>query len=115
MLSGLTIVLACWFGSASVPWSGAGLSIPEESRDGAAGLRRPGLGGTFAAEWRRVLSDRSVLRLFVLAPVLYAVFYPQPYLGQIVRNVPIAVVDHDNSELCPWIDADAGRRTATSE
>ena len=36
---------------------------------------------------------------FVLAPAVYAVFSPQPYLGQIVRNVPIAVVDHDNSEL----------------
>jgi ABC-2 type transport system permease protein len=31
--------------------------------------------------------------------VLYSVFYPQPYLGQIVRNIPIAVVDQDKSEL----------------
>ena len=35
----------------------------------------------------------------MLAPVLYALFYPQPYLGQIVRNIPIAVVDQDKSEL----------------
>jgi ABC-2 type transport system permease protein len=35
----------------------------------------------------------------VLAPVLYAFFYPQPYLGQIVRDIPIAVVDQDNTEL----------------
>ena len=40
-----------------------------------------------------------MLGLFVLAPVLYAVFYPQPYLGQLVRNIPIAVVDQDNTEL----------------
>jgi ABC-2 type transport system permease protein len=40
-----------------------------------------------------------VFSLFVLAPVLYSVFYPQPYLGQIVRNIPIAVVDQDGSEL----------------
>ncbi len=59
----------------------------------------PGVGGAFAAEWRRVLGDRGVFGLFILAPVLYAVFYPQPYLGQVVRNVPIAVVDHDDSEL----------------
>ena len=52
--------------------------------------------------------DRGVLGLFVLAPALYAVFYPQPYLGQIVRNVPIAVVDQDNSELSPRTDPDAG-------
>jgi ABC-2 type transport system permease protein len=58
-----------------------------------------GVSGAFAAEWRRALSDRGVFGLFVLAPVLYAVFYPQPYLGQIVRNIPIAVVDQDHSEL----------------
>jgi ABC-2 type transport system permease protein len=40
-----------------------------------------------------------VFSLFVLAPVLYAFFYPQPYLGQIVRNIPIAVVDQDHSEI----------------
>jgi ABC-2 type transport system permease protein len=40
-----------------------------------------------------------VFALFVLAPVIYAVFYPQPYLGQIVRSIPIAVVDQDRSEL----------------
>ena len=61
-----------------------------------SGARRS---GAFAAEWRRALGDRGVFGLFVLAPVLYAVFYPQPYLGQIVRNIPIAVVDQDHSEL----------------
>jgi ABC-2 type transport system permease protein len=59
----------------------------------------PGVAGAFTAEWRRVLGDRGVLGLFVLAPVLYSVFYPQPYLGQIVRDIPIAVVDQDDSEL----------------
>jgi ABC-2 type transport system permease protein len=60
---------------------------------------RFGIAGAFQAEWRRVLSDRGVLGLFVLGPLFYAFFYPQPYLGQIVRNVPIAVVDQDNTEL----------------
>ena len=46
-----------------------------------------------------MLADRGVFSLFVLAPVLYAFFYPQPYLGQIVRKIPIAVVDQDHSEL----------------
>ena len=58
-----------------------------------------GIGGTFLAEWRRVLGDSGVLGLFILAPILYAVFYPQPYLGQLVRNIPIAVVDQDNTDL----------------
>jgi ABC-2 type transport system permease protein len=59
----------------------------------------PRVAGAFTAEWQRVLRDRGVLGLFVLAPVLYSVFYPQPYLGQIVRNVPIVLVDQDNTEL----------------
>ena len=58
-----------------------------------------GIAGAFQAEWQRVLRDRGVLGLFVLAPVLYSIFYPQPYLGQIVRNIPIAVVDQDNTDL----------------
>ncbi|MDR3532199.1 MAG: ABC transporter permease, partial [Rhodopila sp.] len=58
-----------------------------------------GIAGAFGAEWRRVLGDRGVLGLFVLGPVFYAFFYPQPYLGQIVRDIPIAVVDQDGTEL----------------
>jgi ABC-2 type transport system permease protein len=58
-----------------------------------------GVVGAFRAEWARVLGDRSVLGLFVLAPAFYAVFYPQPYLGRVLRNIPIAVVDQDHSEL----------------
>jgi ABC-2 type transport system permease protein len=75
-----------------------GFTVPEE-REPALETPAPGVGGAFQAEWRRVLGDRGVFGLFVLAPVLYGVYYPQPYLGQIVRNVPIAVVDQDHSEL----------------
>src|SRR5262249_25446698 len=39
------------------------------------------------------------LRVLILAPVIYGVFYPQPYLTQILRKIPIAVVDNDLSEL----------------
>src|SRR5262249_29494613 len=58
-----------------------------------------GIGGAFAAEWRRVLATRGAFALLVLAPVIYGVFYPQPYLNQILRKVPIVVVDNDLSEL----------------
>jgi ABC-2 type transport system permease protein len=34
-----------------------------------------------------------------VAPLIYGVFYPQPYLAQILREIPIAVVDNDLSEL----------------
>ena len=58
-----------------------------------------GIGGAFAAEWRRVLTMRSAFNPLVLAPILYGIFFPQPYLTQILRKVPIAVVDNDLSEL----------------
>jgi ABC-2 type transport system permease protein len=31
--------------------------------------------------------------------VIYGIYYPQPYLNQILRKIPIAVVDNDLSEL----------------
>jgi len=39
------------------------------------------------------------LGLIVLAPLIYGAFYPQPYLGQLIREVPIAVVDDDGTDL----------------
>jgi ABC-2 type transport system permease protein len=58
-----------------------------------------GIGGAFVGEWRRVLATRGAFGLLIMAPLLYGVFYPQPYLTQILRNIPIAVVDNDLSEL----------------
>ena len=58
-----------------------------------------GIGGAFAAEWRRVLALRGAFIMLVVAPLVYGVFYPQPYLNQILRKIPIAVVDNDLSEL----------------
>jgi ABC-2 type transport system permease protein len=58
-----------------------------------------GIGGAFAAEWQRVLALRGAFILLVVAPLVYGVFYPQPYLNQILRKIPIAVVDNDLSEL----------------
>ncbi len=58
-----------------------------------------GIGGAFKAEWRRVLGTRSAFSLIVLAPLVYGIYYPQPYLNQILRKLPIAVVDNDLSDL----------------
>ena len=65
----------------------------------AAGWPEAGIVGAFIGEWRRVLADRGVFSLFIVAPVFYGVFYPQPYLGQLVRKIPIAVVDDDRTPL----------------
>ena len=98
ILCGITVVLAVllWLRCRSL--ARRGLMIPEEVEPAMA-RATPGIAGAFVAEWRRALGDRAVLSLFILAPVLYAFFYPQPYLGQVVRKVPIAIVDEDHSEL----------------
>jgi ABC-2 type transport system permease protein len=98
ILCGITTVLALlvWLRFRSLV--SRGLVIPDEAEP-APQPAAHGVAGAFAAEWQRTLSDRGVFSLFVLAPVLYSVFYPQPYLGQLVRNIPIVVVDQDHSEL----------------
>ena len=49
--------------------------------------------------WRRVLTDSGASLLLIGAPILYSLFYPLPYVREIVREVPIAVVDLDHSSL----------------
>jgi ABC-2 type transport system permease protein len=60
---------------------------------------RRGFGGAFSAEWRRVLTTRSAFSLLFMGPLIYGIYYPQPYLNQILRKMPIAVVDNDQTEL----------------
>jgi ABC-2 type transport system permease protein len=98
ILCGITalLVLLVWLRFRSL--TRHGVTLPEDDEP-VIEATTPGVAGTFVAEWRRALTDRGVFSLFMLAPVLYAFFYPQPYLGQIVRKIPIAVVDQDRSEL----------------
>src|SRR5215475_9351194 len=70
-----------------------------EAEPAAASAALRGVTGAFAAEWRRVLAIRGAFLLLVVAPIVYGVYYPQPYLNQILRKIPIAVVDNDLSEL----------------
>ncbi|CAH2405779.1 ABC transporter [Mesorhizobium escarrei] len=57
------------------------------------------VGEVFLAEWRRMLGMRGAFAALVMAPLIYGIYYPQPYLGQILRKIPIAVVDNDLSDL----------------
>ena len=36
---------------------------------------------------RRILTDSGVFGLIVLAPLIYGLLYPQPYLGQVLRGI----------------------------
>src|SRR5262249_19463939 len=78
-----------------------GASITREATEQApAPAAAPGgVGKAFAAEWRRVLATRGAFALMFLAPLIYGLYYPQPYLTQILRKIPIAVVDNDLSRL----------------
>jgi ABC-2 type transport system permease protein len=58
-----------------------------------------GIGGAFTAEWRRALVTKSAFSTLILGPLVYGIYYPQPYLNQILRKLPIAVVDSDMSDL----------------
>jgi ABC-2 type transport system permease protein len=72
-------------------------AVPPEAEEIAASPR--GIGGAFAAEWRRVLGTRAAFSLLFIGPLLYGIYYPQPYLNQILRKLPVAVVDNDLTEL----------------
>src|SRR5262249_60545678 len=72
---------------------------PAPAPEPAAAAVPRGIGGAFAAEWRRVLAIPGAFILLVLAPLVYGIYYPQPYLNQILRKIPIAVADNDLSEL----------------
>lgn len=50
-------------------------------------------------EWRRILADPGALVLLVVAAGLYGLFYPQPYLPEVLTEVPTVVVDHDGTPL----------------
>jgi ABC-2 type transport system permease protein len=63
----------------------------------------------FRSEIGRVFALRPVVSVMVVAAAFYAVFYPQPYLNEALRKVPIAVVDQDRTqtsrELARLVDA----------
>ena len=80
--------------------AGSAPRIPPETEPAAPAAAPPrGVGGAFVAEWQHVLAIRGAFMLLVMGPLVYGIYYPQPYLNQIVRKIPIAVVDNDLSEL----------------
>jgi ABC-2 type transport system permease protein len=98
ILGGLTVLLfgVSWLRLRAIqtdPVRPPGPALIENSHS------RSGVGTAMMAEFRRVLADRTSFGLIVLAPVIYGLLYPQPYLGQLLRSIPIAVVDQDQTEL----------------
>jgi ABC-2 type transport system permease protein len=54
---------------------------------------------TFVAECRGIFLDPGAALILVGALALYAFFYPMPYLSQVLKHVPVIVVDQDQSDL----------------
>ncbi|MBB2692571.1 UNVERIFIED_ORG: ABC-2 type transport system permease protein [Rhizobium esperanzae] len=57
-----------------------------------------GLLAVCRSELLRILSLRPAFSVLVLAAGIYAILYPQPYRGEALRDVPIAVVDLDGTD-----------------
>jgi ABC-2 type transport system permease protein len=52
----------------------------------------------FRAEFHRIFTVKPAFSVLILGAAFYALFYPQPYLNEALRNVPIAVVDRDGTQ-----------------
>ena len=65
--------------------------------------------GVFRDELQRIFTLRPVFSVLLIGSAFYAVFYPQPYLNEALRNVPVAIVDNDGTstsrELARLVDA----------
>ena len=50
--------------------------------------------------------------MLMVASVFYSLFYPTPYLRQVLRDVPVVVVDRDHTPMsrkfARWLDASEG-------
>ena len=49
--------------------------------------------------FRVIFTTYSSFSTMVFAILLYAVLYPQPYVGEVVRDAPVVMVDQDHSSL----------------
>lgn len=54
---------------------------------------------SFLQTIKDIFSDKGVLLLLMIAPIIYGFFYPWPYSSEVVNHVPVGIVDRDNSNL----------------
>ena len=63
----------------------------------------------FRQTLRNIVRQKETLTLLFGASILYSFFYPTPYLNQVLRDLPVVVVDRDHSalsrQLIRWLDA----------
>lgn len=54
---------------------------------------------SFIQTFKDVFSDKGILLMLIIAPIIYGFFYPWPYSSEVVDHVPVGIIDHDNSNL----------------
>ena len=59
----------------------------------------PSFFGSFLQTIKDVFSDKGVLLLLLIAPIIYGFFYPWPYSTEVVNHIPVGIIDKDNSNL----------------
>ncbi len=68
-----------------------------------------GIAIAFRRELKRIFSMKEVLSTIFAAALIYSLYYPQPYVNEALRDIPIALVDLDGTtasrELARRIDA----------
>ena len=62
-------------------------------------ITHPSFFGAFISALRAILQDKGVVLMLIAAPVIYGFFYPWPYSDQIIADVPVGVVDYNQSKL----------------
>ncbi len=50
-------------------------------------------------EYKNIFADAGVMLIFFGAIIIYPIFYPIPYSDEVLKDVPIAVVDLNHSQL----------------
>ncbi|WP_392559980.1 ABC transporter permease [Orbus mooreae] len=67
------------------------------------------------AELKNIFSNKSIISVMILGPLIYCFLYPQPYTNEVLSNISIGVLDQDNStlsrELVRHIDATKEMKT----
>ena len=70
----------------------------------------------WAKEMRQTITDEGVLIFFLLVPFLYPLLYSWAYSGEMVREVPVAIVDnshsHQSRQFIREFDASPNTRVA---
>lgn len=54
---------------------------------------------SFVQTLKDIFTDKGVVLMLLIAPVIYGFFYPWPYSSEVVNHVPVGIIDYDNSDL----------------